>query len=298
MHCQGSLNSVSGGYIYDRKIVEGLRHNGWTVHVHEIPPKHALFTGLFPDDFPPLTAAFSDETLSRALKSSASASSAVASSLFGDIPRGALLVIDSMAILELWNEFGSRKDAYCIVPLIHYPFSQEVDTTPFLRSLCLAQEAEAFKHAHSFIAASAVSRDLLAKIYGVNSERITIVRPGVCHQTFHAFTADSVPASAASGSGLSKLPTLSSPIEAKEKGKVRLISVANAIPRKGFSFLLECVHAAAKRHTDRTYVDWSLSLIGALFSCLMWSQPSLTQEILKSTQNMRPSCGRCARTAN
>ena len=38
----GSLNQRTGGYIYDRRIVDGLRDRGWQVEVHELP-------GRFPD---------------------------------------------------------------------------------------------------------------------------------------------------------------------------------------------------------------------------------------------------------
>src|SRR5262245_19949608 len=33
----GSLNTRTGGYIYDRRIAEGLRECGWTVDVRELP---------------------------------------------------------------------------------------------------------------------------------------------------------------------------------------------------------------------------------------------------------------------
>lgn len=46
----GSLDSVSGGYLYDRKLVEYLREQGDTVEILSLPRHHYLREVLFPPD--------------------------------------------------------------------------------------------------------------------------------------------------------------------------------------------------------------------------------------------------------
>ena len=90
----GSLEQRTGGTIYDRKVIEALREDGWWVEVLEWP-------GTFP--FPN-----EDDRL------------AVAASL-ADVPDNALVLIDGLALGTLpgWrarSASGCAWPPWCIIP--------------------------------------------------------------------------------------------------------------------------------------------------------------------------------------
>ena len=70
----GQIDQRTGGYIYDRRIVQGLRALGWTVQVHEL-------AGRFPQ---------ADEL-----------AHASAAAVIETISPGAVLVIDGLALPAL-----------------------------------------------------------------------------------------------------------------------------------------------------------------------------------------------------
>ena len=144
----GPIDQRTGGYIYDRLIVHGLRALGWTLQVHEL-------AGRFPqaDELAYASAAEAIETISP----------------------GAALVIDGLAL----PAFAALGD--CLprpwVALIHHPLALETGLT--------AAEAQAFaelerkllsRAARVIVTSQRTRRDLAA--YDLDDARIAVVRPG------------------------------------------------------------------------------------------------------------------------
>jgi glycosyltransferase involved in cell wall biosynthesis len=143
----GPLDQRTGGYIYDRRIVEGLRTLGWTVRVHEL-------AGHFPQ---------ADDT----------ARAAATGSIANLSPR-ALPVIDGLAL----PAFAGLAD--CLPPwvaLIHHPLALETGLTPAAARAFAGLERRLLAGAARVIVTSpATRRDLAA--YDVEDARIGVVCPG------------------------------------------------------------------------------------------------------------------------
>jgi glycosyltransferase involved in cell wall biosynthesis len=144
----GPLDQRTGGYIYDRRIVEGLRALGWTVQVHEL-------AGGFPQ---------ADEM-----------ARAAAAEAIAQLPSGALPVIDGLA-LPAFAELGGRLPRPWVA-LVHHPLALETGLSP--------AEAQAFadlecrllaRAARVIVTSPGTSRDLAA--YEVEGGRIGVVCPG------------------------------------------------------------------------------------------------------------------------
>jgi glycosyltransferase involved in cell wall biosynthesis len=144
----GPLDQRTGGYIYDRRIVQGLRAAGWTVAVHEL-------AGAFPKV---------DEAARRA-----------AAQAVETMPRSAVPVIDGLA-LPAFVELVARLPQPWIA-LVHHPLALETGLTP--------AEAEAFADLERRLLAGAARviatsqgtrRDLAA--YDLDSGCIGVVHPG------------------------------------------------------------------------------------------------------------------------
>ena len=144
----GPIDQRTGGYIYDRLIVHGLRALGWTVQVQEL-------AGRFPqaDELAYASAAEAIETISP----------------------GAVLVIDGLA-LPAFAALGDRLPPRWMA-LIHHPLPLETGLT--------AAEAQAFaelerkllsRAARVIVTSQRTRRDLAA--YELNDARIAVVRPG------------------------------------------------------------------------------------------------------------------------
>jgi glycosyltransferase involved in cell wall biosynthesis len=143
----GSLDQRTGGYIYDRQIVDGLRALGWTVSVHEL-------AGRFPQ---------ADERARAAARETMAQLSGTPS------------VIDGLA-LPAFAELGERLPRPWIA-LVHHPLAVETGLTP--------AEARAFEDverrllvraARVIVTSPATRRDLAA--YDVEDARVGVVCPG------------------------------------------------------------------------------------------------------------------------
>lgn len=144
----GRLDQATGGYIYDRRIVEGLRALGMTVIVHEL-------RGNFP----------SPDAAARAAAAEA-----------WEASRDATLVIDGLALLafdEALTEQGPRR----VVGLVHHPLALETGLDRATRRHFAAAEPKLWRRLDRIIVTSdATARDLASG--GVAAERISVVIPG------------------------------------------------------------------------------------------------------------------------
>ena len=146
----GDLTTVTGGYHYDRRVLEGLRALGRDIRHIELPPG-------FPHPSP-------DEHARAAAQLAEAAP---------DCP----LVVDGLALGAMDTRALADVRAP-IVALIHHPLAEECGLeAQRRRTLYETERAMLARVAHVLVTSPHTARLLTAR-YGVAAERITIARPG------------------------------------------------------------------------------------------------------------------------
>ena len=149
----GDLTTRTGGYIYDRNIVDGLRRMGWKVDVCSLD-----------STFPyPTAKALSD-----------------ASDILKSIPTGRIVVIDGLALAGLSPLLRSEATRLRVVALIHHPLAMETGLDDETVRLLKHSEREALNLVRRVIVTSRwTSRILADSDYDVPPDSIVVVEPGV-----------------------------------------------------------------------------------------------------------------------
>ncbi|MFE0759120.1 glycosyltransferase family 4 protein [Inquilinus sp. NPDC058860] len=146
----GDPESRTGGYIYDRRIVEGLRGLGRRVALHRLG-----------DGFP-----FPSE-----------AEAAEAAAVLRALPDNTLTVVDGLAFSVLPKLMAAEAARLRLVALIHHPLAFEQGLSPAQRQALEISERQALAVARRVIVTSpGTARDLFG--YGVEAGRIGVVLPG------------------------------------------------------------------------------------------------------------------------
>jgi glycosyltransferase involved in cell wall biosynthesis len=164
----GPLDQLTGGYVYDARMVDGLRGLGWDVRVHELD-------GRFPD---------ADEEATRSL-----------GTLLGSLDDGATVVIDGLAMGGLPGPIEAQGDRLRIVSMLHHPLAEETG----ISEAEARRFAETERRALEPCVGAIVSSEFTARVledYGVPNERVRVVVPGT------------EPAQPATGSGTGEDPVL------------------------------------------------------------------------------------------
>jgi glycosyltransferase involved in cell wall biosynthesis len=146
----GRLDQLTGGYLFDRRVVEGLRAAGRAVAVVEL-------AGTYP---------MADAAAREACRAA-----------FAALPRGAAAAIDGLALpgtAECLVEAAARLR---LVGFIHHPLALETGLSGDARQQFAALEARLLPLLRGAICPSeATARGLVA--YGVPRDRIAVVPPG------------------------------------------------------------------------------------------------------------------------
>ncbi len=146
----GDLATLTGGYRYDRRQIEGLRADGWQVACHSLDP-----------GFP----APSD----RALRDAAET--------LGAIPDGRLTVIDGLAYGAMPEIAAAHAARLRLVALVHHPLADETGLAPGTAERLRQSERRALAVARRVIVTSTATARALGGL-GVPAERIDVVEPG------------------------------------------------------------------------------------------------------------------------
>jgi glycosyltransferase involved in cell wall biosynthesis len=146
----GDLETRTGGYGYDRRIIAGLRARGWHVDVVRLD-----------DSFPFPTAAARDAA-ERALAA---------------IPDGRSVLIDGLALGVLPDEAARHAARLTIVALVHHPLAAETGLDASVVAAFEQSERRALESARSVVVTGRRTAAALAH-YGVGADRITVVEPG------------------------------------------------------------------------------------------------------------------------
>ena len=147
----GDLDTPTGGYIYDKRIIAELRALGWRPEVLNLG-----------DGFPKPNAL----TL------------AAAKAHLTDVPKGRPIVIDGLAFGVLPEAAEALCETHPLIGLVHHPLALETGVTPGQAVALRGSERAALACTRGVIVTSPATARTLAADYGVGAERITVAPPG------------------------------------------------------------------------------------------------------------------------
>lgn len=146
----GDLETLTGGYGYDRRIIDGLRALGWTVDVEALD---ASF---------PYPTSFAREDARRR---------------FAAIADGSVVLVDGLAFGALAVEAEAERHRLRLVALVHHPLADETGIDSRAAALLETSERRALATSRVVVVTSGPTADGLAR-YGVSGDRIAVVVPG------------------------------------------------------------------------------------------------------------------------
>jgi glycosyltransferase involved in cell wall biosynthesis len=146
----GRLDARTGGSIYDRRMVDGLRAIGWSVDVYELEES-------FPQP--------SDSSLAHA------------ASVLAGLRSGTIVVIDGLALGAMPCVVQREASRLRLVALVHLPLALEVGLSRERAEAFEASERHALTAVRCAIVTGRSTVDTLAS-YGVGGDRIVVVEPG------------------------------------------------------------------------------------------------------------------------
>jgi len=146
----GDIATLTGGYIYERRLLEGLRSLGRDVD-------HLTLGASFPD---PTAADMAD-----------------ASEQLLALPHDRPLILDGLVFGSLDTDILARMAAP-VVAMIHHPLAHESGLDRAMRDHLYQTERANLGHVAHVLVPSPHTAALLATEYGVDAEHITIARPG------------------------------------------------------------------------------------------------------------------------
>ena len=146
----GDLSERTGGYIYDRRIVDGLRRLGWHV------------------DVVPLDASFPYPTPA-ALTQAAHALAAIGAET--------ITIVDSLALGAMPDLIAHEASRLRIVALVHLPLAAACDLDPDAAARVAEGEGRALHAAALVIVTGSAALPLVAR-YALPRDRVVVVEPG------------------------------------------------------------------------------------------------------------------------
>jgi glycosyltransferase involved in cell wall biosynthesis len=146
----GDLSAATGGYHYDRRIIEGLRALGWSVTVHALDSSFPYPT---PDAL------------------------VHARAVFGALPDSALVLIDGLALGAMPEIAAEHSARVRLVGLVHHPLALESGIAPAIAEQLRRSEQSALRSMRHVIVTSAATREALAA-YEVEPAQVSVVEPG------------------------------------------------------------------------------------------------------------------------
>lgn len=147
----GSLDTPTGGYAYDKRIVTELRVLGWHVDVADLGT-----------DFPYPDRAMREAAMAKLLA----------------VPEGCPIVIDGLAFGAMDVEAALLSSRNPLVALIHHPLAFETGLDAEQAATLKDSERAALVHASAVVVTGDTSLDILMREYDVARERITVIVPG------------------------------------------------------------------------------------------------------------------------
>ncbi|MFN3825793.1 MAG: glycosyltransferase family 4 protein [Pseudorhodobacter sp.] len=146
----GDIQTRTGGYIYERRLLETLPMVGQ-------PMRHVPLLPSWPHPTPEAEA-----DLARALDA---------------LPEGMPLILDGLVFGAMATDLLARQRR-AVVAMLHHPLGLETGLPPARAAALLAREAANLRHAAHVVVPSAHTRDILMREFGVAGGEITVALPG------------------------------------------------------------------------------------------------------------------------
>ena len=203
----GALDQVTGGYLFDRQVVEGLRAAGREVVVAEL-------AGRYPDADAPACAA--------------------AALALARLPDGHAAVIDGLALPAFVDFLAREAQRLRLVGFVHHPLSLETGLSAAEGRRYAVLEAGLWPLLRGVLCPSAdTARAVIAA--GVPPSRVAVAMPGTRKPgaARPELAPRGEPATGAARSG--------APAGTRVPGALRLLAVATVTPRKGHRLLIEAL---------------------------------------------------------
>lgn len=147
----GSLDTPTGGYVYDRRIVLGLRALGWRVDVQQLG-----------DSFPAPTVAVLADAAAR----------------LAALPDGALVLVDGLALGAMPDLAVAESRRLRLVALVHHPLALETGVDPAAAVRLEASERRALAAVRQVVVTSPRTAGTL-RHWDVPEAMLGVVEPGV-----------------------------------------------------------------------------------------------------------------------
>ena len=147
----GSLRQLTGGYIYDKHIVDGLRRLG-----------HPVVFKTVSERFPNPTAA----------------DLAGAARVLASIPKGSPVIVDGLAGGAMPREIEREAKRLRFVALVHHPLARETGLSRNDAVKLWAHETWTLQHVRHVVVTSPRTAKLLRREYGVKRRQLTCIEPG------------------------------------------------------------------------------------------------------------------------
>ncbi|MCK7615551.1 glycosyltransferase family 4 protein [Roseibium sediminicola] len=147
----GDLDTPTGGYGYDRRILDGLRALGWRV---ELVP--------LGDGFPFPNAG----------------TMTAAGDRLAALPDDALVVVDGLAYGVLGEAAAAHGDRLRLIALVHHPLCKENGLDEGSASALFRSEQAALQHVRHVIVTSPATAAQVRELFDVPSGRISTILPG------------------------------------------------------------------------------------------------------------------------
>lgn len=147
----GDINTLTGGYVYNKYIIEGLKTLGYVVNLHQL-------AGDFP--FP------SKQSMVECY------------SIFSDIPAREPIFIDSLAFGPMHKIIGKYFGKNPVIAIMHLPLPKNPNFSPAQKDKLYLQEKNSLGFATCIVAVSEFTKQLILD-YGIDSNKIVVINPGV-----------------------------------------------------------------------------------------------------------------------
>jgi len=146
----GDPETRTGGYIYDKRLAEGLRALGWTVESLRLPQVLGR----------PDAVAHAHAQLVR-------------------VPDGVPVMIDGLALGVLPEAAAAVAARGPLIALVHHPLALETGLSRADFEALARSERAALAHANRVVVTSTATAKALVADYGVSRDRIAVALPGV-----------------------------------------------------------------------------------------------------------------------
>ena len=147
----GDINTVTGGYIYERRLLQGLRDQGRDVQHLELPAS-------FPDPSEAEMAAAIDQLQA--------------------LPEDRVLILDGLVFGAIATRGLARVRAP-ILAMIHHPLALESGLDPQRADHLFRTERDNLRLARHVLVPSPHTKSILVERNGVSPDHISIARPGI-----------------------------------------------------------------------------------------------------------------------